>query len=94
MLRRFESCRGRVRNRKGHIMFKYRRSRETAPEFDAYLQASQELGEDKVAVCPVHLKFVPCRRCRRDGTDYTSTDPVEIEKVRQFQVSGLDDDRP
>lgn len=55
-------------------MFKYRRSRETAPE----------LGEIEVTVCPVHLRFVPCRRCK-PGEEKYSTDPADVERTRRYQ---------
>lgn len=48
-----------------------------------------ELGEDEPMVCMKHLRFVPCRPCMvrapNHGGLWNSSDPEDVEKVRQFQ---------
>jgi len=39
---------------------------------------------DDVVVCPVHLRFVPCRRCPL-GAEQFSSDPVDVARTRAYQ---------
>lgn len=39
---------------------------------------------DETTVCPVHLQFVPCRRCP-PGQERYSTDPDDVRRTQQFQ---------
>lgn len=44
----------------------------------------EEMVESDATVCVVHLKFIPCRPCDKDPQHH-STDPVDVEFVRQHQ---------
>lgn len=48
--------------------------------------AQPDLWDDKVTVCPEHLRFVPCRRCE-PGHERYSTNPEDIRRSREFQSS-------
>lgn len=39
---------------------------------------------DEVAVCPDHLRFVPCRSCP-PGQERYSTDPEDVRRTREHQ---------
>jgi hypothetical protein len=65
-----------MRSRRGHVMFKRRVSHETFPATE-------------LTVCPVHMKFVPCRPCFKDPQQH-STDSADIERVRQYQNGGCE----
>jgi len=43
-----------------------------------------EPPDDDVIVCVTHMAFVPCRR---PGPCRDSTDPSDIERVREYQLS-------
>lgn len=47
------------------------------------LPTSWEDGD--VAVCPDHLRFVPCRRCE-PGEGVVSTDPADVQRTRDYQL--------
>jgi hypothetical protein len=51
-----------------------------------------DLGADEPAVCPEHLRFVPCRRCA-PGEAKFSADPADVERARAYQ-SGADVPNP
>jgi hypothetical protein len=43
---------------------------------------------DELAVCPVHLRFIPCRRCKGPAHPATS-DPFTVEIARRYQRGEL-----
>ena len=47
-------------------------------------ELSSEYDSDEPTVCPVHLRFVPCRRCKR-GEEVYSTDPVDVAMTKRCQ---------
>jgi hypothetical protein len=48
---------------------------------------SAELSADNtpVTVCLRHYRFVPCRRCGEPAPEVWSTEPEDIDLVRQVQ---------
>lgn len=57
------------RSRRGHVMFKSQGFNSPDPV--------------ELTVCPVHLRFVPCRRCK-PGEEKYSTDPADVERAVKF----------
>lgn len=49
---------------------------------------------DDVFVCTEHLKFLPCRTCLHAGTDFSSSDPADIEKVSRYHKGTTMSDKP
>lgn len=44
--------------------------------------------DDVMMVCTKHLKFAPCRPCLYadpEGGSWYSSDPEDVEKVREYQ---------
>lgn len=44
---------------------------------------------EPVTVCPVHLRFVPCRRCKEPGKRPMTSDPFVVEITRRYQAGEL-----
>lgn len=58
----------------------------TDKEIEAgYKKLAESYYDDKTLVCTEHLKFVPCRPCLANNTDFYSSDPVDVERVRKYQ---------